>query len=39
LVNKKITAGTIEELRKDPDPWIHDYFSGVRGRAALAAAS
>jgi phospholipid/cholesterol/gamma-HCH transport system ATP-binding protein len=39
LVNKKITTGTIEELRKDPDPWIHDYFSGVRGRAALAAAS
>ncbi len=39
LVNKKITAGTIEELRKDPDPWIYDYFSGVRGRAALAAAS
>ena len=37
LVNKKITTGTIEELRKDPDPWIHDYFSGVRGRAALAA--
>jgi phospholipid/cholesterol/gamma-HCH transport system ATP-binding protein len=39
LVNKKVTTGTIEELRKDPDPWIHDYFSGVRGRAALAAAS
>jgi phospholipid/cholesterol/gamma-HCH transport system ATP-binding protein len=39
LVNKKIKTGTIEELRKDPDPWIQDYFSGVRGRAALAAAS
>jgi phospholipid/cholesterol/gamma-HCH transport system ATP-binding protein len=36
LVNKKITTGTIEELRKNPDPWIQEYFSGVRGRAALA---
>jgi phospholipid/cholesterol/gamma-HCH transport system ATP-binding protein len=36
LVNKQIKTGTIEELRKDPDPWIQDYFSGVRGRAALA---
>jgi phospholipid/cholesterol/gamma-HCH transport system ATP-binding protein len=38
LVNKKIKTGTIAELRKDPDPWIQDYFSGVRGRAALAEA-
>lgn len=37
LVNKKLVIGTIEELRKNPDPWIKDYFSGVRGRAALAA--
>jgi phospholipid/cholesterol/gamma-HCH transport system ATP-binding protein len=36
LVNKKLVIGTIEELRKNPDPWIKDYFSGVRGRAALA---
>ena len=28
LVNKKIKTGTIAELRKDPDPWIQDYFSG-----------
>ncbi len=27
LVNKKITAGTIEELRKDPDPWIFTITS------------
>ncbi len=38
LVNKKIKIGTIAELRKDPDPWIQDYFAGPRGRAALAAA-
>jgi phospholipid/cholesterol/gamma-HCH transport system ATP-binding protein len=35
LVNKKIKVGTIAELRKDPDPWIQEYFSGARGRAAL----
>ena len=35
LVEKKIKTGTIEELRKDPDPWIQDYFSGPRGRAEL----
>ena len=36
LVDKKIKIGTIEELRKDTTPWIHEYFSGPRGRAALA---
>lgn len=36
LVNKKLKVGTIDQLRKDPDPWIQDYFSGVRGRSALA---
>ena len=35
LVNKKIKVGTIKELMKDTDPWIHEYFSGPRGRAAL----
>jgi phospholipid/cholesterol/gamma-HCH transport system ATP-binding protein len=35
LVDKTIKTGTIEELRKDPDPWIQDYFSGPRGRAAM----
>jgi len=36
LVDKKLKIGTIESLRKDPDPWIQDYFSGPRGRAALS---
>jgi phospholipid/cholesterol/gamma-HCH transport system ATP-binding protein len=36
LVNKKIKTGTIAELRQDTTPWIHDYFSGPRGHAALA---
>jgi phospholipid/cholesterol/gamma-HCH transport system ATP-binding protein len=37
LVNKKIKVGTIKTLMNDPDPWIHEYFSGTRGRAALNA--
>jgi phospholipid/cholesterol/gamma-HCH transport system ATP-binding protein len=36
LVNKKLVIGTIEDLRTNQDPWIKDYFSGVRGRAALS---
>ncbi len=36
LVDSKITVGTIASLRDDPNPWIHEYFTGVRGRAALA---
>jgi len=36
LVDKKIKTGTIAELRKDTTPWIHEYFSGPRGHAALA---
>jgi phospholipid/cholesterol/gamma-HCH transport system ATP-binding protein len=35
LVNRKIVTGTIGELRKNSDPWIQEYFSGTRGRAAL----
>ena len=36
LVDSRITIGTIASLRDDPSPWIHEYFAGVRGRAALA---
>lgn len=36
LVDKKIKTGTIAELRKDTTPWIHEYFCGPRGHAALA---
>lgn len=35
LVEKAIKVGTIKTLVHDPDPWIQEYFSGVRGRAAL----
>jgi len=38
LVNKKIKVGTFKTLVNDSDPWIHEYFSGVRGRASLETA-
>ena len=37
LVDKHIKTGTIDELRQDKHPWIQEYFSGPRGRAALDA--
>jgi phospholipid/cholesterol/gamma-HCH transport system ATP-binding protein len=36
LVDQKLKIGTIDTLSRDSDPWIHEYFTGVRGRAALA---
>jgi len=37
LVGGRLKTGTVATLVHDPDPWIHAYFSGVRGRAALGA--
>jgi phospholipid/cholesterol/gamma-HCH transport system ATP-binding protein len=37
LVDKKIKVGTIQTLMHETHPWIQEYFSGVRGRAALSA--
>ncbi|HXL99917.1 MAG TPA: ATP-binding cassette domain-containing protein [Rhizomicrobium sp.] len=37
LVDKKIKVGTIKTLIHDTNPWIQEYFSGPRGRAALDA--
>jgi phospholipid/cholesterol/gamma-HCH transport system ATP-binding protein len=36
LVDRQIVVGTIDELRKNRHPWIQEYFSGPRGRAAVA---
>jgi len=36
LVDRKIKVGTFDTLMKDTNPWVHEYFCGVRGRAALA---
>jgi len=38
LVDGSIRIGTMEEMLNDPHPWIHAYFRGPRGRAALRAA-
>ena len=35
LVDKKLRIGTLEQLLQDNHPWIHAYFHGPRGRAAL----
>lgn len=37
LVNRKVKVGTMKAIASDPDPWIHEYFSGPRGHAALGA--
>jgi len=37
LAEKQILAvGPLESIRRNPHPWIHDYFHGPRARAALA---
>ncbi|MEO1027810.1 MAG: ABC transporter ATP-binding protein [Pseudomonadota bacterium] len=33
---KVLAIGPLSEVRQNPHPWIQDYFSGPRGRAALA---
>ncbi|WP_411817647.1 ABC transporter ATP-binding protein [Hyphococcus sp. DH-69] len=37
LAEKRVIAcGPLEEVRRNEHPWIQEYFSGPRGRAALA---
>ena len=36
LVNGKAIVAPIDELRRLDDPWLRQYFGGVRGRAAFA---
>jgi phospholipid/cholesterol/gamma-HCH transport system ATP-binding protein len=36
LVDKKAIVGTLKSLVKNNHPWIHEYFHGIRGQAALA---
>jgi phospholipid/cholesterol/gamma-HCH transport system ATP-binding protein len=39
LGEKRILAiGTMDELRRNPHPWIQDYFGGPRGRGAIMGA-
>jgi phospholipid/cholesterol/gamma-HCH transport system ATP-binding protein len=38
LAEKKVIAlGPLNDVRRNDHPWIQEYFSGPRGRAALAA--
>jgi len=37
LVDKKLKVDTLDAHLHDEHPWIHAYFHGPRGRAALAA--
>lgn len=38
LAEKRVIAiGTLDEVRRSDHPWIEEYFSGPRGRAALGA--
>lgn len=40
LAEKRVIAiGPLDEVRASAHPWIREYFSGPRGRAALAARS
>ncbi|MCI5043949.1 MAG: ABC transporter ATP-binding protein [Aquisalinus sp.] len=40
LADKKVSAiGPIEDVRQDSHPWIQEYFSGPRGRAAMVSTS
>jgi phospholipid/cholesterol/gamma-HCH transport system ATP-binding protein len=37
LAEKRVIAcGSLDAVRRDPHEWIQEYFSGPRGRAALA---
>ncbi len=38
LIGKRVKLGTIEDLLREPDEWIQDYFLGPRGRAAAGTA-
>jgi len=37
LVDKKVTIGTLDELMKSDQPWIHEFFHGARAAAAMRA--
>lgn len=39
LIDKRVKVGTIDELMRQSDPWIQDYFTGPRGRAAQTSAA
>ncbi len=36
LIDHRITVGRLAEHMRDPNPWIQEYFTGPRARAAFA---
>ena len=36
IVDQKMVTGTLAEVRKNPHPWIREYFSGNRSQGMLA---
>ena len=36
LVDRRVSVGTLAEHMKNPHPWIQEYFTGPRARAAFA---
>jgi phospholipid/cholesterol/gamma-HCH transport system ATP-binding protein len=36
LVDKQAIVGTLKSLLHNNHPWIHEYFHGIRGQAALS---
>jgi phospholipid/cholesterol/gamma-HCH transport system ATP-binding protein len=36
LVDGKVSVGTIEELKRSQDPWIHELLHGPRAQGAMA---
>jgi phospholipid/cholesterol/gamma-HCH transport system ATP-binding protein len=32
LIDKRVIVGTLDELLRDPNPWIQEYFHGPRAR-------
>jgi len=35
LIDNRLKIGTMDDMLRDTDPWIHAYFHGPRGRAAI----
>jgi phospholipid/cholesterol/gamma-HCH transport system ATP-binding protein len=37
LVDNRVRIGTMDDMLRDPHPWIRAYFHGPRGHAATRA--
>ncbi len=39
IIDKQMITGTLSEVRKNPHPWIQEYFAGARSQAMLGSTS